>query len=85
MKLLSKKGISVAPPERKTSTSMLLPAKSTSTASTAVPAASSAVPATSLSVSTAVPAAVSAAAPVVSDISPTVHALNTATTNQKDL
>ena len=97
MKLLSKKGFSVAPPEWKTSTSMPLPAKSTSTASTAVPAASSAVPATSLAVSTAVPAAVSAAvsaavpaaapivsaAPVVSDISPTVHALNTATTNQR--
>jgi len=96
MKLLSKKGISVAPPEQNFFTATLLPAESASTDSTAVPASSSAVPATSLAVPTAVPTAVfaavpaaaaifSAAAPVVSDISPTVHALNTATTNQRSV
>jgi hypothetical protein len=94
MKLISKRGISVASPARKTSTSTPLPVELTSTASTAAPAPASAAPATSLAVPTAVPAAVFSAVPaaaaivfaaasVVSDISPIVHALNIATTNQR--
>jgi hypothetical protein len=90
MKLLSKSGISVAPPACKTSTSTPLPAELTSTASTAAPAPASAAPATSLAVPTAVSAAVPAtaaivfaAASVISDISPTVHASNIATTNKR--
>jgi hypothetical protein len=60
MKLLSKRGISVAPPERKASTSTSLSAAS---------AASLAVPANSLAISTAVSAAVPAISAVVPAVS----------------
>ena len=66
MKLLSKRGISVAPPERKTSTS---------TSSSAAPAASLAVPANSLAIPTAVSAAVSAVSAAVSAVPASVPAV----------